>query len=1144
MRSLFRAGSFLYTVQRAVFFLSFLFCTAAHAQTNIEVYGQNRVQYRKYEWQFFDTEHFRIYHYDRAGRSLARYVAEQAEADIKTVELKLGGQFPRRFNIVLYNSYDEYRQTNVGRKWDSQLQDVPTGTLTLVGDKLVVYHTGVHTDLRRQLRSGMSRVVLERMVFGESVREILKNAVLLSLPRWTSDGFIAYLVDGWDAAADNRWKTLLEAKPRAGFYELAEREPEIAGKAFWKWVAQTRGETEVKNLLYAIQLRSSLNQGIKTSLGMRVHRAYDSCVRFYRAVYAQDSALLPPPPAEASVLNIPVPFDGGTVRTVRVGPRGADVAYVHWKEGEFRVYIQKTSGAEQRSMVLHGGRHDHNEASPDPNYPLLAWSNSGYKLAILYRKGVQMRLRIYNSTRARIENYYIPPGRFDRVLGMSFSEDDDRLIFSAVKKSQTDLYEFRIKGKRMTNITNDPWDDIEPWYVSGGYRRGILFLSNRPVAALNVPASVNELPTGPMNVFFYDTRTGSTELIRCSDVKKGTMSQPVQYGPDNFAYLWDSSGVQTRYVVVFGRDSANRDSAYAVGHTQFDRSIIAHQYNPASNSISTVVQRGAEYLVYFDSLTVPGVNAEAIVPRKTTLSQTGEELRAALGQAVGSATEAGIRPPVKVLKPGEAIYQSEFEEAQSASDSETRNSDSELVGVGGTADSAAGRRADSLLSAGAGPEVALRQFGIRNSESGILNPTIKDSTYLKLKAQRYRLSFKPDFFSARLDNTVLFNRYQSARFGGGAYVNAPLGGMVSISLNDALEDHRFTGGVRLPVNFSGMTYFLQYENFKRRIDWGLLFLRTTTTQPYLVTYTDPAGRPVFQQEQIGKTVAHLLQGSAHYPLDRVRRLSAHLGIRQDVLNFKARDTVSLSFAPRESTYWALSRVEYVFDNSITPALNIRRGFRYKFFAEYLQGFKDSSGGMYNLGLDFRYYHTIFRNSIFAVRIAGAHSAGKQRLLYLMGGVDNWIAPRTATFVPTGSGENYAFQTLATNLRGYEQSARTGGTYAVFNGEVRVPVLHTILRRPVRSSILRNLQAVGFVDAGSAWDGLLPSADAQTRQYLLYNPPNPVIVQLNVPVNYGLALGYGGGLRTTLFGYFVRADAAWNIEGRRKPILYFSLGTDF
>ena len=76
------------------------------AQSYVEVFGQNRLQYRKFDWKYFDTKHFRVYHYDRAGRQLGRYVAEEAENDIPVIEKKLGGEFPKRFNIILYNSYD------------------------------------------------------------------------------------------------------------------------------------------------------------------------------------------------------------------------------------------------------------------------------------------------------------------------------------------------------------------------------------------------------------------------------------------------------------------------------------------------------------------------------------------------------------------------------------------------------------------------------------------------------------------------------------------------------------------------------------------------------------------------------------------------------------------------------------------------------------------------------------------------------------------------------------------------------------------------------------------------------------------------------------------------------------------------------
>lgn len=279
----------------------------------------------------------------------------------------------------------------------------------------------------------------------------------------------------------------------------------------------------------------------------------------------------------------------------------------------------------------------------------------------------------------------------------------------------------------------------------------------------------------------------------------------------------------------------------------------------------------------------------------------------------------------------------------------------------------------------------------------------------------------------------------------------------------------------------------------------------------------------------------------------------NLALRQDVLNFKSEDTLSLTYdLPDRRQYYMLSRVEYVFDNTISPTLNIRKGFRYKFFGEYLYGLNNGKGGGFNVGTDFRYYAKLYKNTIFATRLAYVHSGGKMKVQYYMGGVDNWISPKYSDY-NSGSGTGtYAFQALANNLRGYEQNSFNGNNYALINMELRMPILTTLLKRPIQSSILKNLQLIGFADAGSAWAGFLPNAANTTRTYIFpqanastINQFNNATLTLTVPGSKAFGVGYGAGLRTTLLGYFMRLDAAWNIEGRTtKPIWYFSLGTDF
>ena len=779
-----------------------------------------------------------------------------------------------------------------------------------------------------------------------------------------------------------------------------------------------------------------------------------------------------------------------------------------------------------RSSLLDGGQKDPNEAI-DPNYPLMAWSSGGNKLAIMYVKDRKTRLKIYNSIKGRIENYIIPPNRFDRVLGMSFMQDDDKLVLSAIKKSQTDLYSFTIKGSKMANITDDAWDDIDPVYVSGGSRKGILFLSNRTKPNMNVPLGVNELPTGPMNIYFYNTTTLRTELLQCTNITKGAISQPIQYGPDHFAYLYDGNGVQNKYVIVFGRDMNNMDSAYSLPVTNYNTSIISHQYNMASGDAGDVIQEKNKYMVYFHKLELPSDSGQPKVLVPTTLSVEKPEI---IPETVGNNVkyDLGSRSPKDALanlpeiKSGIA-FQSEFSDTVSGSLVRKKKKHDEDKAGSVTKESP---EADSSTLA-----------------------VINDSAYLKMKPSPYKVSFKPDGFNVRIDNSVLFTQYQSYGNNAGQYQNPGISGLMTINFYELMENHKLTAGFQLPVDLNASAYFLQYKNTKRRLDWGVLLLRTKSSENVNVGYADAHGRVVLVKQQLFKSVTSLIQGDISYPFDRVRSFKFHSAFRQDNLIQKAQDTLSLSYEiPNTKQYWSLSRAEYVFDNTLSPILNIRTGTRYKIYGEYMDQVNGDRQSCYNIGLDFRTYQKIYKHAIWATRVAYAHSDGTAQVQYQLGGVDNWIRPQSDNSAPISG--NYGFMALATSMRGYKQGARKGNNFAVINTEGRLPVLPTFMKRPIQSSALKNLEIVAFVDAGTAWNGFLPNAENLSAKYT-FVPSGAggaggqnIYLNVSVPNASGLALGYGGGLRTMLFGYFVRVDAAWNIDGSPKPIIYAAIGTDF
>jgi hypothetical protein len=214
------------------------------------------------------------------------------------------------------------------------------------------------------------------------------------------------------------------------------------------------------------------------------------------------------------------------------------------------------------------------------------------------------------------------------------------------------------------------------------------------------------------------------------------------------------------------------------------------------------------------------------------------------------------------------------------------------------------------------------------------------------------------------------------------------------------------------------------------------------------------------------------------------------------------------------------------------------------FGEYYERIDERNQNMAVLGLDVRNYQRIHRTLIWANRLAASTSFGNNKLIYYMGGVDNWLIPRFDSETPIDYSQNYAYQTIATNMRGFNQNIRNGNNFVVFNTELRFPVFRYFSNRPLKSDFLNNFQIVSFADVGTAWTGTTPySSDNSLFTRTIYSGSLLITVERQIDPWVG---GFGFGLRSRLLGYFLRGDLAWGVDdGRvRKPIVYISLSLDF
>ena len=157
-------------------------------------------------------------------------------------------------------------------------------------------------------------------------------------------------------------------------------------------------------------------------------------------------------------------------------------------------------------------------------------------------------------------------------------------------------------------------------------------------------------------------------------------------------------------------------------------------------------------------------------------------------------------------------------------------------------------------------------------------------------------------------------------------------------------------------------------------------------------------------------------------------------------------------------------------------------------------------------------------------------------------MDNWLFPKFNKENKPDPDADYAFQSLAVNMRGFKQNVANGNNALVINSEVRAPVFSSFVNKPINNAFLRNFQIVQFIDLGTAWNG---AYDKIERPGVVYGAA-PLLVKIKAGGIGPFAGGYGFGARSTLLGYFLRFDAAWQMNGlfSGKPVYYFAMGLDF
>jgi len=1172
-------------------FLPVLLVTLAlnlDAQTSPQMtFGKNRVQYHHQfdDWSVYETEHFITYWYGDA-RNVAQGALQCAELDFPEIQRLLEYQPNEKIEVLVFSDITDLKQSNIEES--DVLMTQPEET-KVVGNKIFVHFNGDHQHLRAQVREGTAGVLLNSMLFGSNLQEIVSNAVLLNLPPWFTQGLTAYCGESWSPELDNQLRDLLLSDRIKNFDRLAKEYPRLAGHAFWHYINTHFGKSTVSNLLYLTRINRSVENGFFYVLGNGYRRTTDTMLEYYRRIYKEEAPYLKNPPEDG--IFTPPNKKKLPVTHVKISPDGKRIAWVTNDIGRWKVCIRET-GDKTGRVIMKGGTRNALQA-PDYNYPLLAWNPDNKHLTVISEQRDKLYLTDIEVNSGKKEKNALAPD-YQRVFSLDYTGRNE-IAFSAAVKGYSDLFLYRLSTKQTERLTNDFWDDLDASFALIEGRRTLLFSSNRLSDTLSTEKPDTILPIGTLDIFMYDLDSRSNELVRITNTPLSNERMAMGTDSAGFSYLTNASGIVNRQAGKLEPFTAYTQAIIYLKDGAEARGLVMNR--PMIWPLERILAKLApldSVLANIDSTQIDSIRfAEVIKKRPVTWNQTNYDRNILMQHSSQRAgkwvevikrsgkisffirkTDPVARNPArytlwreqKLIASGVPVDQS-TEEYETAEPVQTKPAPTDTIAPVNpgwlfqlpdylsistqsqteptprpvTPDSIPTPPVTTARPVLPVPDIARKTSAIR---------------FYPFKITPYRLRFRTDYVTTTADNNVMFDGLQLYEGPQSRLSIPPPGILLKANFKDLLEDYVIEAGGRLPVTFNGAEYYLWLDNKKKRLDKRyVLYRRVLVNNEERPTPYPPTLSPEYQT----RTVSMLGQYEVRYPIDAFTSLRGSVGLREDKVRSLGSDLYSLE-RPDRAEQRASLRLSAVFDNTADIDLNLKTGTRAKIYADAIKrmsfntepewSLQFNKGFMTVIGFDARHYQMLDRRSQIAVRMAGATSFGSEKMLYIMGGVENWILPKFNNTIQLPQDDGFAYQSPAVNIRGFNQNIRNGNSHILLNTELRVPIFKYLSNKPTLGNFWRNFQVVGFFDAGTAWQGRNPfSRDNPINVIYLEEGPDgrPPIVTMQV--NYfrdPVVAGFGAGVRSQLLGMYMRADYAWGIESRvvQKPLLHIALGTDF
>ncbi len=534
----------------------------AEAQVG-SIFGKNKVEYKNFDWKFIQSPHFDVYFY-QGGRELAEFTADHAESALDSIERVVKYDITNRIAILVYNSHNDFQQTNAVGEF---LPEGVGGVTELLKNRVVIPFEGDFELFRHVIHHELTHAVINDMFAGGTYQSLLTGGGM-EIPSWMNEGLAEYnSLHGLDIETDMymRDAVLNEAVPslaRLGGYVQYR-----VGQTMYWYIDERYGPDKVGELLQRIKASRSVDAGFRSTFGLSVSEFGDKFLAGLKVLYFPDIARYADPNDYADPIADHKKLDDFMNVSPEISPQGDLVAFISDRSGYYDVYVQSLSQPKDIKKVLGGGGTSANFEELHLLTPGLSWSPDAKRLALASKAGESDAIFLLDINGGKQER--LPNIDLDGIQGLKWSPDGKFIALVGIRNGQSDIYIYDLDQKQLRNLTNDAFADHEPAWTADS--KSIYFSSEREVNLgvgqypLSRAGSVNfESPN--RDLYRYDL-TANT-VTRITSTPNANEYYPLLTKDNHLLYISNANGINNIY-------TANADGSNA---------------HPITNSVSKIDQ--------------------------------------------------------------------------------------------------------------------------------------------------------------------------------------------------------------------------------------------------------------------------------------------------------------------------------------------------------------------------------------------------------------------------------------------------------------------------------------------------------------------------------------------------------------------------